>query len=71
MSVANRKLFSIKPARSHNLPDDQISFDQISDTKNCGKCKLIQEDAKAICSVFILSGITLNVQILLIKCTNS
>ena len=66
MAVANSKPSSIKQARSHSLPDDQVSLDQISDTKNCGKySKLVKEDAKAICCEKKNSGITLNVQIFL------
>ena len=49
MTVANHKPSFIKQARSHDLPDDEDRLDQMSDTKNCGKCnKLVKEDAKAI-----------------------
>ena len=56
MAVANPKLYSIKQARSHSLPDDQVSLDEIFDTKNCGKCsKLVKKDAKVICCKFCVT----------------
>ena len=70
MAVANPS--SIKQARSHSLPDDQVSLDQISNTIKCGKfSKQEKEDAIVKCCEFRLSSITLNVQIFLMKFTNS
>ena len=54
IALKNQTFFSFLLSMPEvSLPDDQVSLDQISDTKNCGKCnKLGKEDAKAICCEF-------------------
>ena len=62
----------IEQARCHSLPDDQVSLDQISDTKtvaNVGNWKRRMPEQYA--ANFVLSGIILDVQIIQMKFTNS
>ena len=66
MPVAIPRPSSIKQARSNNLPDDHVRLEHISNTKNWQRRISKQYGANSV-----LSGITLNVQIFLMKFTNS